>query len=178
MCWRRLRSFTRQRGLPSSRGSTWTALFSQGRTFDHPQLSLNKTVFRSRIDKSVKTQFLPGLLQQSAVLSWLVLHLLAVLWAVLKKKKDLGHLLSLKDMKVKFAVSLASSNTWIFAYTLIVVSLLVLAGGSEAEKQEEMSSKQIIQGFVNPSLRHVGTYLCASRYHRWVYKVKFKQIES
>lgn len=43
------------------------------------------TVFKSRIENSIKTKFPSRLLQQSAVLSWLVLHLLAVLWAVLKK---------------------------------------------------------------------------------------------
>lgn len=57
---------------------------------------------------------------------------------------------------------MASSDTSIFVYMLIAVSLLVLVGGSEAERQEEMSSEQIIQSFVNPSLRRVGTYLCTT----------------
>lgn len=73
---------------------------------------------------------------------------------------------------------MASSDMWIFAYMLNAVSLLVLVGGSEAGMQEEMSSEQIIQSFVNPSLRHVGTYLCIMGYHQWVSKVKFKLIES
>lgn len=57
---------------------------------------------------------------------------------------------------------MASSDTWIFAYTLIAVSLLVLVGGSEAEMREEMSSEQIIQSFVNPSL-HMSVHICAQR---------------
>lgn len=73
---------------------------------------------------------------------------------------------------------MASSDASIFAYMLIAVSLLVLVGGSETEMQEEMSSKQIIHSYVNLSLRHTGTYLCTTGYHRWVYKVKFKLIES
>lgn len=59
---------------------------------------------------------------------------------------------------------MASSDTSIFAHTLVAVSLLVLGGGSEAEMQEEMSSEQIIQSFVNPSLRRVPlVHICAQR---------------
>lgn len=136
------------------------------------------SVFKSRMENSIKTQFLSRLLQQSAVLSWLVLLLIAVWWAVLKKWSCWSFVVLFKDIKVKCAFSMASSDTSIFAYTLIAVSLLVLVGGSEAEMQEEMSSKQIIHSFVNPSLRRAGTYACTTGYHRWVYKVKFKWIES